>query len=116
MSDTPTQAIIKAAAPVDAVLEAAGRKIVVRVMTPVEQFRFKKVIGKFMDNAGYMMDAMMAASVRMVDDAPMPFPQNESGVEFILEKLASDGWNLVQEHFVSLSQAKSDDGENLAKN
>jgi hypothetical protein len=113
--ETPTQAIVRASAPQDVTLDANGRKILVRVMTPVEQFRFKKVIGKFMDNGGYMMDAMMAASVRAVDGMPMPFPQSEANVEFILERLATDGWAMVQDHFMSLA---NDDAEEIdaAKN
>ena len=113
--ETPSQAIIKASAPEDVTLEADGRKIVVRKMTPIEQFRFKKVIGKFMDNLGFLSDAMMAASVRKVDGDPMPFPQSEANVEFILEKLGSDGWDAVQTHFFSKANEQAQDTD-AAKN
>jgi hypothetical protein len=113
--ETPTQAIVAAARPVDVTLDPDGRKIVVRKMTPVEQFRFKKVIGRYMDNAGYLMDAMMAASVRSVDGNPMPFPQSEADVEFILVRLGDDGWAAVQEHFFSLAADPAED-KDAAKN
>ena len=106
---------MKASAPADVLLAGPGPKIMVRLMTPVEQFRFKKVIGKFMDNPGFMMDAAMAASVRSVDGAPMPFPQSEANVEFILEKLGFDGWAKVQDHFVEISKDRAEDVD-AAKN
>ena|ERR1700726_2918196 len=112
---TPSETIIEAAKSQDAELDANGTKIVVRVLTPIEQFRYKKVVGKFIDNPGYMLDATMAASVRSIGGAPMPFPQNEGGVEFILEKLGSDGWGAVQDHFMQLGAEQADKAE-IAKN
>lgn len=115
MSETPTQTIVKTAA-VSTELDAAGVKIVVRVLSPIEQFRFKKVVGKFFDNPGYMLDAMMAASVRSVGDEPMPQPQNEAGIELILEKLGLPGWQAVQDHYQRLGEAAAAEDVEAAKN
>jgi hypothetical protein len=105
--ETPTQAIIASSQPPEVTLDATGRKIVVRVLSPVEQFRFKKVVGTFMGNPGYMLDAMMAASVRNIDGNPMPFPQSEANVEFILEKLGWDAWQAVQTHYSKLAEDRT---------
>jgi hypothetical protein len=110
---TPTQAVVAAAQPPEVTLPNDGKPIVVRVLTPLEQFRYKKVIGKFTDNPGYMIDALMAASVRSIDGAPMPFPQNEAGIELIIEKLGWGGWQSVQQHFNKLGEEQAESVDNV---
>jgi len=111
MTETPTQQLL-ASQPEAVKLEG---DITVRVLSPIEQFRFKKVVGKYVDNPGYMLDAMMAASVREVGGEPMPFPQNEQGIELILGKLGWKGWQSVQDHYVALGTETADEVE-TAKN
>jgi hypothetical protein len=115
MMETPTQAVIAASQPPEFTIEADGKPISVRVLSPVEQFRFKKVIGKFTDNPGYMVDALMAASVRSIEGTPMPFPQNEAGIEFIIDRLGWSGWQAVQMKFSEIGDKQANAGE-IAKN
>lgn len=105
MIETPTQTIV-AAANRSTVLPSSIGDVTVRKLSPVEQLRFKKVIGKFYDNLGYQGDAMMAASVRQIGEFPMPFPVNEAGVEMILEKLGEEGWEAVLDHYQALAMER----------
>jgi hypothetical protein len=104
--ETPTQAIIGAARGVDVVLEENGRSITVRELRPLEQFRLFKVVGQDSTNGGYVGTAMIAASVRLIDGSPVAFPQLESHVETILERLGFDGWDMVQSHFAKANKPK----------
>jgi hypothetical protein len=115
MSETPTKIVVNSADE-NAELDAAGIKIVVRVLNPVEQFRFKKVVGKFIDNPGYMLDAMMAASVRQIGGEPMPLPKNEEEIELILTKLGPSGWQEVQSHYQRLAKKAASEDVEVAKN
>ena len=74
------------------VTDKAGRKIQLRRVGVLEQLRLFKALGPELSlNEPYMDIAIIAASVSMIDDIPVPFPVNELGVETILERLGNDG-------------------------
>ena len=42
-------------------------------------------------NRSYLGMAIVASSVSMIDDVPLPVPVNEAGVEAVMERLGDDG-------------------------
>jgi hypothetical protein len=74
------------------VTDKIGRKIQLRRFGVLEQLRLYKALGPDLSlNDPYMDLAIIAASVMMIDDVPVPFPAGEAGLEAILEKLGKDG-------------------------
>jgi hypothetical protein len=74
------------------VTDKTGRKIQLRRFGVLEQLRLYKALGPDLSlNDPYMDLAIIAASVMMIDDVPVPFPAGEAGLEAVLEKLGKDG-------------------------
>ncbi len=78
------------------------RDIGILALTPAEQFRLMKVIGKAQGNDTYIGMAMMAASARQIDGAPYAGIDSERDFDQIFDKLGTDGWNAVQEYYAKL--------------
>jgi hypothetical protein len=73
------------------ITDKAGRKIQLRRVGVLEQLRLFKALGPELSlNLPYLHGAMIAASIEMLDDVPVPFPVNEAGVESILERIGLD--------------------------
>jgi hypothetical protein len=80
----------------DVVSDAAGRKLVLRRMGAVEQLRIFKALGpELSENGPYVNGALIAASVAMIDELPLPFPVNEAGVEAALERIGLEAMAVV---------------------
>ena len=78
------------------VMDKAGRKITLRRVGVVEQLRLFKALGPELSlNGPYMDLAIIAASISMINEIPVPFPASEANVETILEKLGTDGVAVV---------------------
>jgi|GEM_PF-2329298 hypothetical protein len=74
------------------VTDKAGRKLQLRRIGVVQQLRLFKALGPELSlNDPYMDLAIIAASVTMIDDIPVPFPISEASLEALLEKLGTDG-------------------------
>jgi hypothetical protein len=87
------------------ITDKAGRKIHLRRVGVVEQLRLFKALGSALSsNNNYMNLAIIAASVAMIDDIPLPFPTNESAVEMLLERLGTDGVIAVDADILAPSQ------------
>jgi hypothetical protein len=62
----------------------------------VEQLRIFKALGpELSENGPYVNGAMIAASVAMIDDLPLPFPANEAAVEAALERIGLEAMAVV---------------------
>ncbi len=74
------------------ITDKAGRSISLRKVGVVETLRLFKALGPELSlNEPYMTAASLAASVAALDGVPVPFPNGESAVENILERLGDDG-------------------------
>ncbi|MDR3520431.1 MAG: hypothetical protein P4L54_02330 [Acidocella sp.] len=80
------------------VTDSRGRRIMLRKVGVLETLRLYKALGPELSvNGAYMAAASIAAAAAMIDDVPMPFPNNEAGVELLLERLGDEGVMAVVE-------------------
>lgn len=76
----------------DSFTDSTGRCIKLRRIGVLETLRLYKALGpELAVNEAYVGLAIVAASVAVIDDVPVPFPVGESAVEATLERLGSDG-------------------------
>jgi predicted metalloprotease with PDZ domain len=74
------------------ITDKAGRRITLRKFGVLEMLRLFKAVGPELSvNRPYMGAAIVASSVAMIDDVPVPVPVNEAGVEAVMERLGDDG-------------------------
>jgi len=74
------------------VIDRAGRRLALRRVGVLETLRLYKALGPELSlNEAYVGLAIVAASVAMVDELPLPFPASEAAVEALLERLGDDG-------------------------
>ena len=86
------------------VTDKRGRKIIVRRMSVVERFRFKKIIPVGVGEVMYWFaDAMTAAAVHSIDDLVMPIVTDEAGVERAMERLDDDGMAAISPAVLALN-------------
>ncbi len=78
------------------IVDAAGRKLQLRYVGVLETMRlFKALGGELAENRPYMNLAVIAASVEMIDDVPVPFPVNAAGVEALITRIGDQNISLV---------------------
>lgn len=76
----------------DIIKDKTGRRIELRRMGVLEQLRLYKALGPNLSlNEAYVGLAMIASAASMIDDVPMPFPNSETAVETLLDKLGDHG-------------------------
>jgi hypothetical protein len=74
------------------ITDKAGRNITLRKFGVLEMMRLFKALGPELSvNRSYLGMAIVASSVSMIDDVPLPVPVNEAGVEAVMERLGDDG-------------------------
>ena len=75
-----------------AITDAIGRRILLRDVGVLETLRLFKALGNELSmNEAYLTLATFAIAASMIDDIPLPFPVNESGVEALLDRLGNHG-------------------------
>lgn len=80
------------------ITDKGDRKFSLRRVGVVEMLRLYKALGPELSaNDAYMGLATIAASVAILDGVPLPFPNNEAGLENLLERLGEDGAAAVAE-------------------
>lgn len=89
------------------VVDAGGRRIVVKRLTPVETYRMMKVT-KATGDEGFFGMACMAAAVRSLGGEGCLLPHSEMTIEAMLQRLGADGLAAVG---VAMG-AGSEDAEN----
>jgi hypothetical protein len=62
----------------------------------LETMRLFKALGaELAENRPYMNLAVIAASVEMIDDVPVPFPVNVAGVEALIARIGDQSISLI---------------------
>lgn len=70
------------------IVDTTGRKLQLRRIGVLETMRLFKALGsELSENRPYMNLAVVAASVEMIDDVPIPFPVNAAGVEALISRI-----------------------------
>lgn len=91
--ETPTQKIVRAANDPVEVVDATGRVIVIKKLTPVERLRMLKLIGG--QNEHYMGMAALAYLVASIDGSPVTKPTSELQIEARIQQLGDDGIDAI---------------------
>lgn len=112
MSDTATGRVLAAAAAEIAAVDAAGRRLQLRRLTALDKLRLYKAAGTVLaENVPWLGVALLAASVTMIDDMPLPLPTTEAHIEALVARLGEHG---LEAAAAALSAAE--DGSTAAGN
>jgi len=104
------------ALPPGTIIDAKGRKIVVRPLDALEEFRLAKIMGAHGDSAWARSIALQAASVREFDGDPEAFINNDRDIELIVQRLGSEGFDAVSKELGEIEKAKPKPSKDAAKN
>jgi hypothetical protein len=78
------------------VTDKTGRRLTLRKFGLLETLRLYKALGpELSTNAAYMGVAQVVSSVAMLDDIPIPFPNGESAIENLIERLGDEAIKAV---------------------
>jgi hypothetical protein len=72
------------------ITDAQGRRLVIKELDALAQFDLFEACGAQSNNDRYLGMAMLAASVFMIDNDPVPFPKNRIQLRNLVGKLGSD--------------------------
>jgi hypothetical protein len=88
----PSASIIAAAAAVQTVTDADGRRLTLRRLTALDRLRLFKAAGPLLaQNQPWLGMAVLASSVAAIDDVPVPPPVNELQIEAMIGRLGDAG-------------------------
>jgi hypothetical protein len=89
---SPSKRIVAEALAEMLVRDQHGRQLLVRRLSALDRLRLFKAIGPDLaQNPPYLGLAMLAASVRAIDDVPIPPPVREGQLEALVHQLGDDG-------------------------
>jgi hypothetical protein len=90
--DTPSSRLIAAAQSAPTVTDTSGRRLALRRLTALDKLRLFKAAGPALaQNQLWLGMAVLAASVSMIDDVPVPAPANEAQIEAMVSRLGDEG-------------------------
>jgi hypothetical protein len=119
-TETPTEAVVKAANETVTVIDARGRKIEIRKMRTLDRMRLFEVVGS--DNAKneqYFGYAALAWSVVSIDGEPIGRLTTKMQIEAVVQRLDDDGFLAVatgmSNHFLVPGES-ADEAKELVKN
>jgi len=98
------------------IIDAKGRKIVVKPLDALEEFRLAKIMGSNGDSAWARSIALQACSVREFDGDPEAFINNDRDIEAMVQRLGSEGFEAVGKALSELSEVKPKPNKDAAKN
>jgi hypothetical protein len=102
--------------PPGTIIDAKGRKIVVRPLDALEEFRLAKIMGAYGDSAWARSIALQACSVREFEGEQEAFLSNDRDIEAMVQRLGSEGFDAVGKALVELEKAKPKPNKDAAKN
>jgi hypothetical protein len=109
----------EAAAPVrkpGTITDAKGRKIVVRPVNPLEEYRLSKIMGQAGESSWARTIALQAAAVREFDGEEEDFPNSDREIEAIVQRLGAEGFEAVNKALSELAEAKPKSNMGAVKN
>jgi hypothetical protein len=114
-SDTPSAIIASAASETASATDTRGRVITVHRLNALAYYRLTKTMGATASNPASMDLAVIASSVKAIDDEDILSPVSELQVEHLMQRLDFDGLSAAGEALRQLN-AREDDGTEAAKN
>lgn len=104
-----TGADAPAAAPIGkpgTVVDGKGRKIVVKLLTPLEQYRISKILGPAGDSDFTRQIASNVATIREFEGEPEAFPNSDREIEALIQRLGDEGFEALHEALADLLALK----------
>ncbi len=80
------------------ITDAAGRKIVLRVLDPADMLDLLEAAGAASTNAGWVRYASVIASVSSIGDVPVPLARRKADILTVARKLGNEGFAAVGEY------------------
>lgn len=102
--------------PPGTVIDAQGRKIVVRQLHALDHYRLAKIMGEAGDSGWARQIAVTAVAVCEIDGEPEAFPNTEREVEALIQLLGSDGFEAANKAIAELHKSKPKPNPEAAKN
>jgi hypothetical protein len=102
--------------PPGTVIDAKGRKVVVRPLNPIELYRLAKVMGQAADSDFARNYASFAACVREFDGEPEAFVNSDREIEAMMQRLGTEGLEAVNQALDDLRSVKTATDRVAAKN
>jgi hypothetical protein len=113
---TPSKQVVAQAANEVAVLDAAGRTIVLRKPNPLQKLRFIDSMGDSSVNPLWTSHVWPLMYVASIDGTTVPAPSQKTQIEALYQRLDEHGNEAVAQAFAEHFQAKRDEiNEDLAK-
>lgn len=92
----PGARLVAAAAAAPEVIDARGRRLVLRRMSMLDKLRLFKAAGPVLaQNAPWIGIALLACSVVAIDEVPVPPPSSEGQIEALVRQLGDEGIRAV---------------------
>lgn len=110
---TPSETVVKASNKSVTVVDALGRSITVRKITPLLRMKFAEVVGaEAARNQVYIGTAALAVCVTEIDGEKIAFPSTKRELEAIIQRLDEEGVDAVAKAVAELSGfTVNEDGE-----
>jgi hypothetical protein len=86
------------------ITDARGRKLVVKLLDPLETYRLARAMGPSADVDVARAYGSYAASVRVIDGVPQVFPNSDRDIQAMLQLLGSDGVEAVQKAIARMAE------------
>ena len=110
VTETPSEAIVKAANQTASVTDARGRVITFRAFNALERIKFFEAVGaENSKNQEYVGLAALAAVVRSIDGDAIPRPANKAQIEALVGRLDDDGLTAVGLELQKQAEQPEDD-------
>lgn len=95
---TPSDAVLQDRSTEWSVTDALGRRLSLRTLNALDKLRLFKAAGpELAQNPPWLGMAMLASSVRAIDDIPVPPPTNEQQIEALVGRLGDAGLATISE-------------------
>lgn len=115
-AETPSQAIVKAAAKSVDVVDETGRTITLRKPKPLAKLDFAKAVGGDSINLDYKLETFHLQFIAAIDGSPVATPSTDGELRALYARLDDEGNTAAQsgvlEHFMSAGPS----GEDALKN
>lgn len=112
-SSTPAQQVLERASSTCEVVDARGRKIVLKRPGPLAEYRFVEILGQSASNDRYLSMTLPLLYVTSIDGEAIPAPVNKRELEALIKLLDEPGLAAVteglQKHFAPKDEAAQRD-------
>ena len=98
------------------VTDSKGRKIGLRRLEFIEEFRIVEVLGKLAENTVYMQMVNPLLTVAQIDGDAIPVPRTKMQVDALIQRVGNDGYVAVLEGVVKFFAQDNKDIEERIKN